>query len=399
MKKQMKKHIVKTTYVVSALLLTLAASLGRTQSTPFDTTDLTGESGILFWNAQQQIHGFPRLAELYPTRAIGGHQTPSQLPQRLASLDNFAYDFGGQTYTVDSHMRSQRTAGLLVIHNGEIKVERYGLQHHADAPWVSFSVTKSVVSMLFGAALKDGDITSIDDPISDYLPIFLGSPYTDVSIKNILQMSSGVAWNEDYADPDSNIVNLPAEQHAGFAYMSKLPRVGKPGKVFNYNTGETNIAGAILREAVGKNLSDYAAEKIFLPGGLSNTANWLLDAPNGNEFAGCCISATLRDYGRIGLFAMQNTAAANADSSLAPGWMQQSTAPSSSYAGYGYFWWLTDNRVYSAQGIFGQYIFIDANRDLVIVMQSAWPEAWTTSLEHQALTFIAALADHVVAKD
>ena len=296
-------------------------------------------------------------------------------------------------------MRSQRTAGLLVIHNGEIKVERYGLQHHADAPWVSFSVTKSVVSMLFGAALKDGDITSIDDPISDYLPIFLGSPYTDVSIKNILQMSSGVAWNEDYADPDSNIVNLPAEQHAGFAYMSKLPRVGNPGKIFNYNTGETNIAGAILRKAVGKNLSDYAAEKIFLPGGLSNTANWLLDAPNGNEFAGCCISATLRDYGRIGLFAMQNTAAANADSSLAPGWMQQSTAPSSSYAGYGYFWWLTDNRVYSAQGIFGQYIFIDANRDLVIVMQSAWPEAWTTSLEHQALTFIAALADHVVAKD
>ena len=161
-------------------------------------------------------------------------------------------------------------------------------------------------------------------------------------------MSSGVAWNEDYADPNSNIVNLPTEQQAGFVYISNLPRVGDRGKVFNYNTGETNIAGAILRKAVGENLSDYAAEKIFLPGGLSNTANWLLDAPNGNEFAGCCISATLRDYGRIGLFAMRDYVAANADSTLAPNWMQLSTAPSKAYAGYGYFWWLADNNVYSA---------------------------------------------------
>ncbi|HBX00883.1 MAG TPA: hypothetical protein DEF77_08010, partial [Gammaproteobacteria bacterium] len=146
----MRNLVVKTIYVASTLLLTSVASLGRTESTLFDTMDLTGESGILFWNTEQKIYGFPRLAELYPTRAIGGHQTPLQLPQKLSSLDHFTYDLGGQTYTVDSHMRSQRTAGLLVIHNGEIKVERYGLQHHADAPWVSFSVTKSVVSMLFG---------------------------------------------------------------------------------------------------------------------------------------------------------------------------------------------------------------------------------------------------------
>ena len=395
----MKKSLVNRLCVAGALLLTFVAIQSQAESPESNDRDLTGEAGILFWGPDQQVYGFPRLAELYPTRSIQGQEVPLQLPIRLSNLDAFSYSYAEQIHTVDSHMQSERTAGLLVIQNGEIKVERYGLEHHANAPWVSFSVTKSVVSMLFGAAVKDGYIASIDDPVSDYLPVFEDSPYADVSIKHILQMASGVAWNEDYADPASNIVNLPGEEMAGFKYMRNLPRVAKPGTVFNYNTGETNIAGAILRKAVGKNLSDYASEKVFLPGGISNTANWLLGAPNGNEFAGCCISANLRDYGRIGLFALQNSQASSPSSPLAPNWMQQSTTPSPGYVGYGFFWWLTDTGVYSAQGVFGQYIFVDANRDLVIVLQSAWPEAWNTDLENRALSFIGALADYVVAGD
>ena len=395
----MKKSLVNRLCVAGALLLTFVAIQSQAESPESNDRDLTGENGILFWGPDQQVYGFPCLAELYPTRSIQGQEVPLQLPIRLSNLDAFSYSYAEQIHTVDSHMQSERTAGLLVIQNGEIKVERYGLEHHANAPWVSFSVTKSVVSMLFGAAVKDGYIASIDDPVSDYLPVFEDSPYADVSIKHILQMASGVAWNEDYADPASNIVNLPGEEMAGFKYMRNLPRVAKPGTVFNYNTGETNIAGAILRKAVGKNLSDYASEKVFLPGGISNTANWLLGAPNGNEFAGCCISANLRDYGRIGLFALQNSQASSPSSPLAPNWMQQSTTPSPGYDGYGFFWWLTDSGVYSAQGVFGQFIFVDANRDLVIVLQSAWPEAWNTDLENRALSFIGALADYVVAGD
>jgi CubicO group peptidase (beta-lactamase class C family) len=395
----MKKSLVNRLCVAGALLLTFVAIQSQAESPESNDRDLTGENGILFWGPDQQVYGFPRLAELYPTRSIQGQEVPLQLPIRLSNLDAFSYSYAEQIHTVDSHMQSERTAGLLVIQNGEIKVERYGLEHHANAPWVSFSVTKSVVSMLFGAAVKDGYIASIDDPVSDYLPVFADSPYADVSIKHILQMASGVAWNEDYADPASNIVNLPGEEMAGFKYMRNLPRVAKPGTVFNYNTGETNIAGAILRKAVGKNLSDYASAKVFLPGGISNTANWLLGAPNGNEFAGCCISANLRDYGRIGLFALQNSQASSPSSGLAPNWMQQSTTPSPGYDGYGFFWWLTDSGVYSAQGVFGQFIFVDANRDLVIVLQSAWPEAWNTDLENRALSFIGALADYIVAGD
>ena len=395
----MEKPLTRVAIITSALLLAASSLHGQVDSPPFDGENLTGNKGILFWTPEQQIYGYSRMSELYPTRPITGNTTPSALPVNLSKLDGFTYAFAGASHTVDSHMHDLRTAGLLVIHNGNIKVERYGLSHHPDAPWVSFSVTKSVVSMLFGAALKDGAIQSLNDSVSDYLPVFANSSYAEVTIEQILQMASGVAWNEDYADPASNIVNLPSEQETGFRYMGNLPRVAEPGKVFNYNTGETNIAGAILRKAIGQNLSAYAAETIFLPGGLSDTANWLLDAPDGDEFAGCCISANLRDYGRIGLFALDNSKRDISSSTLAPGWMKQAASPSAGYEGYGYFWWLDDNGGFSAQGVFGQYILVDPNQDLVIVLQSAWPAAWDSALEEQTLAFIEELARYVTAQE
>ena len=294
----------------------------QAESPKYNDTNLADESGILFWGPEEQVYGFPRIADLYPTRSIEGQEVPLQLPVRLSNLDAFSYSYAEQTHTLESHMQSQRTAGLLVILNGEIKVERYGLEHYAEAPWVSFSVTKSVVSMLFGAAVKDGYIASIDDPVSDYLPVFANSPYADVSIKHILQMASGVAWNEDYADPASNIANLPAEELAGFRYMRDLPRVAKPGAVFNYNTGENQHRWGDSSQSSRQKSQRLRIGKGLLPGGISNTANWLLGKPNGKEFAGCCISANLRDYGRIGLFALQNFQASGPNRPLASTWMQ-----------------------------------------------------------------------------
>ena len=382
-----------------ALLMLCATSAvqasERAQSDTAIHRDLTGDAGILFWTPEQQVTGYSNIAGLYPTRAIQGRTVPADLPEKLITLDRFTYRLGWQKLTIADYMQKQHAAGLLVIHNGEVKVERYGLGHLPQKPWVSFSVTKSVVSMLYGAAIKDGFIESLDSPISEYIPVFATGSYAGVTIKNILQMASGVAWNEDYADPTSDIVKLPSEQTAGFRYMNRLPRVAEPGTRFNYNTGETNIAGVILSKATGKTLSEYASEKIFLPGGLSNSANWLLDGPDGNEFAGCCISASLRDYGRLGLFALANTKTSSTGS-LIDNWMQQSIAPSQGYEGYGYFWWLLGDGIYAAEGVFGQYIVIDTNRDLIVVLQSAWPEAWSDELEAHALAFIQALSDYVV---
>jgi CubicO group peptidase (beta-lactamase class C family) len=350
---------------------------------------------LLYWTAEEKSAGFPAIDTQFPTRPIAGTLKPRELPEKLADLSNFTYEFDNKSWDLKSHMLAQRTAGILVIHDGNIVAEQYGLNHRADQPWVSFSVTKSLVSLLYGAALKDRFITSLDAPITQYLPEFKNTSYAGVSIKHILQMASGVAWNEDYADQQSDIASLPVEQGAGFAYMGKLPRLAPAGQRFNYNTGETNIAGAILRKAIGGNLSDYAGAKLFQPAGLSNNANWMLDAADGNEFAGCCISATLRDYGRIGRFVLDHSLGTVGNSPFPPGWLQESTSPSAGSEGYGYSWWLLGDGIYAAEGIFGQIILVDPKRNLVIALQSAWQDAWSDRSEAQTMALFQALTNHV----
>ena len=122
----------------------------------------------------------------------------------------------------------------------------------------------------------------------------------------------------------------------------------------------------------------------------------MLDTPGGDEFAGCCISATLRDYARIGLFALDHSSGAVEDSPFLPGWLQESTSPSPGSDGYGYFWWLFGDGVYAAEGIFGQIILIDPKRNLVIALQSSWQDAWSDTSESQTMTLFQALADYVM---
>ncbi|HEY5644516.1 MAG TPA: serine hydrolase, partial [Pseudomonadales bacterium] len=143
------------------------------------------------------------------------------------------------------------------------------------------------------------------------------------------------------------------------------------GDKFNYNTAETNLAGTLLRSAIGNNLSTYLSEKIWTPFGMEADAYWQLTEPGGGEFGGCCISATLRDYGRIGLFALHGGKLADGTAVLADGWMGDSVAPSKGFDGYGYFWWLYPGAVYEATGIFGQGIYIDPARNVVIALHSA----------------------------
>ena len=330
---------------------------------------------VLFWEPHQQVSGFRNMEKIAPARLVKSSGAASPMPTNLRDLGGVEFAVDDIVISVDEYFTTRSVAGLLVLKNGEVVYERYGLGNTADSRWVSFSVAKSVVAALYGAAVKDGYIDSLDDKVTDYLPQLKDSSYQDVTIRNLLQMASGVEWDETYSDPEADINQATWETLNLYEYLRHKPRAAPPGELFNYNTAETNLAGTLLRSAIGNNLSTYLEEKVWKPFGMQSDAYWMLTEPGGGEFGGCCILATLRDYARIGQFALAGGVVANGESVLVDGWMQESTAPSKGYEGYGYFWWLSRGGVYEASGIFGQGIYIDPSRKVIIAIHSARPHA------------------------
>jgi CubicO group peptidase (beta-lactamase class C family) len=352
-------------------------------------------TSILFWSPEQRRVGFREITQIQPTREIHRGSNIYELKENSQDLSLIEYTVEGTTKTVQDFLDQPESIGLIVVHRNQIIFEQYQAGNTKESRWISFSVTKSVTSMLIGAAIKDGYIKSVDEPVVNYLPRLRGTAYEAASIKDVLQMSSGVAWNEDYADPDSDVAHagglngLPLVQ-----YLSKLEVDQKPGEKFNYNTGETNLVGQILRAAIGNNASTYLTKKIWQPFGMEFNASWSLDSPFGAELGGCCINATLRDYARLGIFAMKNGKLPNGEEVLPANWMKDSTTPSKGFPGYGYLWWLTGDGSYAAQGIFGQNISIDPETELVIAMHNSAPAAVGTKFHQERNAVLAAIRAH-----
>jgi CubicO group peptidase (beta-lactamase class C family) len=325
----------------------------------------------LFWTPEQKVAGFRNSDRIFWTRTIEAGGSAHPLPQAKRDLSDVEIKRDDATMTVDEYFKKQNVAGLLVIKDGNILYERYDLGNTEDSKWISYSVTKSVVSMLIGAAIQDGYITSVDEKVTDYLPRLRRSSYDQSSIANLLQMASGVKWNEDYADPKSDVSIASWNTIGLYEYLRNKPRDAEPGEKFNYNTAETNLAGTLLRSAIGNNLSTYLSEKIWQPFGMESDGSWNLTEQGGGEAGGCCINATLRDYGRIGLFALADGRLADGKEVLPADWMKDSTTPSKGYEGYGYFWWLAGKDAFSASGIFGQGIYVNREENVVIALHSA----------------------------
>ena len=326
---------------------------------------------ILFWTPEQQVAGYRNIAEFIPTRVVKAGENVLELPEKPVDLGSVLIQTEDTSMSLDEYFVKQNVAGLLVLKDGNIAYERYGLGNDQDSVWISFSVAKSIVSLLVGAAIRDGYIESVDEKVSDYLPRLKGTPYDQSTIRNIMQMTSGVEWNEDYADPESDVNSATWETVALYDYLRQKPRDSEPGAEFNYNTAETNLAGTLLRSAIGNNLSTYLQEKIWQPFGMEADAYWNLTEPGGGEFGGCCLNATLRDYGRLGLFALNDGQLPDGTPVLPEGWMAESTAPSAAYPGYGYLWWLSGGGDYQAIGIFGQGICIHPQQNVVVALHSA----------------------------
>ncbi len=342
------------------------------------------DANVLFWTQNQRDAGFrmlDRVPVLIAARDIPASDTVKALP------DGEPLDL---ELDLEAYMAEQRHSAVVILHNGNVRLEKYGLDFSENGRWTSFSVAKSLTSTLVGAALVDGYIDSLEDAVSQYIPDLAGSAYDDVTVEQLLTMTSGVRWIEDYEDPNSDVAlfnNHVSDDGSSnlVSYMKALPRAHPAGDVWNYSTGETNLIGVLVREATGKTLADYLSEKIWSTYGMEQDATWLLN-DDGTEISGCCIQAATRDFARFGQF-MLDGAAINGQAIVPNGWVDVATTKrvgiNEPGHGYGYQWWTYDDGAYAADGIFGQGIFIDPNRNLVIATNSSWSSAMGyTDREH-----------------
>jgi CubicO group peptidase (beta-lactamase class C family) len=337
---------------------------------------------ILTWTPQQQAEGYRSIETIYKTHVVhrGDHVHPLPVADRQIAP---TFQFEGKTWTVDDYMTAYRVSGVLVIQDGKIVLERYGLGRKPTDRWTSFSVAKSLTSTLVGAAIQDGKIKSLADPVTRYIPELKGSAYEGVSVRDMLMMSSGVKWNEDYADLNSDVAVagtkiLEPGVDPMVSYLRRLPRAHPPGTTFHYNTGETDLVGVLVGNAVGKTLAEYASEKIWKPYGMEQDAVWMTDLGE-RERGGCCISMTLRDYGRFGEFVLDG-GKAGGKPVVPADWVAQATSrqianDGPAPGGYGYFWWVIDGNETDARGIYGQSISLLKSEHAVVVINSAWPKA------------------------
>jgi CubicO group peptidase (beta-lactamase class C family) len=360
---------------------------------------------ILTWTQKQQLERYPAIEKTYVVGTIKKGAKASDLPKADKQVDpKVAYK--GKSSSIDDFMKTNRVTGLIAVKDGKVVLEKYALGRKPEDRWTSFSVAKSVTSTLIGAAIKDRYIRSIYDPITYYIPELEGSAYDGVTLREVVTMTSGVKWNEDYTNLKSDVAQAgtAAPKIGEFdplvTYMAKLKREAPAGTKFVYKTGETDLAGlALTRALAGKSLSEYASEKLWAPYGMEADAIWMVDKA-GHERGGCCMSMTLRDYARIGLFMLGGGKIGDKEI-LQAGWVDDATTnqlpkgakdargqPQS----YGYFWWPNEEG-YSAIGIFGQGIAVYPAENLVIAINSAYPKATDRVQSEKQRALIKAVRD------
>lgn len=332
-----------------------------------------------------QVSTFRNTHRIFPTRTVRRGSTVRDLPPAQRQLENFPIRSRGADFDFFDYVSRNRVAGLLILKDGETAFEHYDFGIDADTRWMSMSMAKSVSTTLVGAAIRDGYIGSVDDQLVHYLPELEGSAYDGVSIRNLLQMTSGVHWDDTHTDPASerrHMLELQiAQEHSSILnFMRTLPRAAEPGTRWNYSTGETHVVGALVRAAVGQWLADYFSERIWSKIGTEADAEWWLEAPGGLEVAGSGLCATLRDYARFGLFMLEG-GLADGRPVMPDSWIDEACSPrmiGGERLDYGYMWWPIAGadgsfaqKAYSARGIFGQYIYINPAERIVITVLSA----------------------------
>jgi len=393
-----KRRLFRSFTVVGAVLSLLSPCLTTAQpSSPWTTPTMIEGRNHLF-DPGLTFLTFQHMDQLFATRAVRASGKPWVLPKDEKKFDvNYTYD--GKTYVLEEFLEKTSTNALLVINNQRIVVEIYRNASNEKTRFISWSMAKSITSTLIGIALSEGKVTSIDDPVTKYLPEMEGSGYQGVTIRHLLMMRSGVDWVEIYKFKEpTQLTEVYNNSLVGYKYRwcdyaakQSKPK-NAPGTVFNYSTLDASVLGCVLERAAGMKGADYMTEKLWKPAGMERDAYWIMDGPPevGREFFGAGFNATLRDYGRFGLMIL-NGGVADGKQVVPGDWVKQATdgghepvAPGAP-TGYQYQWWTIPNsKAFMAVGLHHQFIYIDPDTRTVIVKLSATPKPVGDQPEHLA---------------
>ncbi|MGY6410802.1 MAG: serine hydrolase domain-containing protein [Alkalilacustris sp.] len=345
-------------------------------------------AGITLFSETTRVENFRDMDRVFPSRPVA-HAGPVWAFGRDPRPLPATYAFDGEARDLAAFLDRTVTTGLLVVHRGAITHEDYRLGADAASPFTSWSMAKSFVSALVGIALEEGHIASLGDPIGAYVEGLAGTAYGAVPIEDALTMSSGIGFDEDYARAGSDInmlfLRTMAMGQPQVELLAGLQAVRPPGQFNDYISSDSMALGLVLEAATGMPLADYLASRLWGPMGAEADAFWSTDR-RGQEFALCCLNATLRDYARFGRLYLEG--GAREGRQIVPAhWVAASVTPeaphlqpgdnpaSSWVFGYGYKWWIPEDPQgdFLGIGVWGQFIYIDPTREVVIVKTSADP--------------------------
>ncbi len=343
---------------------------------------------------------FRSMDSLFPTRTVARAGPVWRLPRADHTL-NFTYEFKGTSYTPEQFLDRTYTNAMLVMRDGKIVSEIYRNNTNERTRFIGWSMTKSITAILIGCALNEGRITSLDDQVTTYLPELKGGGYDGATVRQIMQMRSGVDYEEryDFANPGtaaSNHIAALVKNVARFADVARtVKRAHAPGEVFQYKTLDTAVLGWLVeRVSGGSNVAAYTAQRLWEPLGAESDGFYIMDGQPGigREFSGAGFNATLRDYARIGQL-MLDGGVANGHRIVSEEWVKETTNSGTSPRGsYGLQWWLMgEDMAYAAIGLQGQYIYVNPGTRTVVVKLSYFPPGNETPSEETA-AFLSAVS-------
>ena len=343
-----------------------------------------------------KVGNFTNMDRIFWPREIAASGQPRELTKRSEPF-SVSYPFNGKTYTIADILDRQRITGLLILKGDTIVYEAYQYDRKPEHKFASFSMAKTVTALLVGVALGEGRIASLDDAAEKYAPDLKDTAYGKVTLRNLLRMTSGAKWSDRVvAGQATDIGQLTADTYyrrarGGASSLQRVRETVAPqGTLFNYSSAETFALGLALRGAIGTDLATYASEKLWKPMGAETAASWLTDW-SGMESAFCCINATLRDYGRLGML-MAGDGEVNGKQLVPKDFVLDATDPgrqpehmkprkATPFFGYGYQTWLYPyrTRTFQARGLFGQEIIVQPSSKIVVVITSALRAPETTN--------------------